>query len=161
MHSISTNGRPWWSVKTAVILLSLLGNSHVQGQSADSLKLLVSNDWRTVQGWFGDDKVVLTPLPQPDITGLSAIEKAEVLERNNWGEKISFSSDGQLIYTYHLSCPVGEMLRELKTFRYKNGLIVTEYQLNVWNGDVHAEGKTNYQIKQWTKEAIVLQKLPE
>jgi hypothetical protein len=133
-------------------------------QPIDSIEVLKKSDWKTGKSWFGDKVVSLTPIEKLihiDTPELSKKEKAEQLlqsyqKLSNQGERIHFNTLGQLDYSYSLSCPVGELIYDIKAFKIIGNKIFVEYRKYLWDSKNSEYQKANYLIDKWTSNEIII-----
>ncbi|MBI1286099.1 MAG: hypothetical protein GC178_00810 [Flavobacteriales bacterium] len=153
---------------TPLWVVLLLGITQVGLAQPTIYDLLDTNDLRTTGLWFGASEVVLgikERLPdRPDTTGLSReqleaayIKYAEEMHKK-WGEFIHLNPEGKIIYKYLISCPVGELLYDVKTFNVNGDQLYVEYSKYPWNETPVYEGAT-YAIVYIGSYAVYLKKI--
>lgn len=144
------------------LIYSLTLNSQV----IDSLQIQISTDWRTEGEWFGSEYIILKPIRKFDLARLDSLSKYEQAiklakfqsQTMGEGERISFYKNQKMKYSYSLRCSVGELIRKLKEFRLKNGIVYTKYEVVTWESNPFSKGVTNYEVLNWTKDSITLKK---
>ena len=119
-------------MKKAILILFFIP-LFCQAQSIDSLNILKKTDWHTLQ-WFDKDTVYL--LPREKIKELytkrDTLQFIRQKKRELFGERISFNENGELKYTNHMSCPVGESLKKVYTIELVNNMLIVDFESTKW-----------------------------
>ena len=160
---------------TKLIIIICLNIAHFVCQaqtngSVDYMTTFKKADWKTNKGWFGDSIVALTPidkLPNVDTTGhtkheIDSLIVVYVMARHDtWGERIHFDVNGKLEYTYSISCPVGEILYDLRAYNISGDTVTVEYSVYKWNEKNIEYKKAYYLINKCTLDEIILKRTIE
>ena len=143
-------------MKTLLLLTFFVFTSSISAQEMDSLQILKSRDWYTLQ-WLEKDTVILLPRAKKDTIykGLTSKQELRKKYRNKIGERISFES-GKLKYSDHAICKVGEQLHRINSFVFEKNKVVIEFQSVPWNRKEWIYKKREFEILKWSQDGIVL-----
>lgn len=142
----------------SLLILLFIGFS-IYSQKIDSLQVLQANDWQTLQ-WFDKDTVYLQPRKKLDPAILALDEEAAYKKWNHemYGERISVKENGTVLFTNHMSCPVGEPLKKVYSMVLKADKLIVDYETNPWPWEDNKakRSKREFTIIRWSPEGIVL-----
>lgn len=136
--------------------------ANVSVAQTDTLNLLLGSDWQVEGDWFGSEKVILKPIDKlPDIKSKSISNQEKEKRIEIWrekmdGERLSFYDQGNLYYTYNIYCPVGETLKDVRSFTFRKGLVFVEFKKWRWNEKVENYQSLFYEVNKWAKDEIIL-----
>ncbi len=142
-----------------IVSLFLFMSLACQSQKIDSLKVLTKNDWRTLY-WFERDTVHLYKREKTK-TNFVGLNERQILKRKKkdlYGERISFKENGDIIYTNHLFCPVGESLKKIYRIDFKKGKLIVDFETKKWpwKENKAKREKKEFIILEWDIKRIVL-----
>ncbi|WP_106790835.1 hypothetical protein [Aquimarina sp. Aq78] len=143
--------------KTAFVLLLI--SLFCQAQETDSLNILKKNDWHALR-WFDKDTVVLLPRDKikNDYADLDTLQIIRQKKQKFYGERISFSENGELKYSNNMSCPVGESIKKIYAMELKKNKLIVDFEFTKWPWEKNEaiRQKREFEIIKWGSERIIL-----
>jgi len=139
----------------------------------DTLKILHKNIWTPKKliytNWLERDTINLKSLKYYQKIKDSLFKKEDLSNEDISAlvefvrfedEKIQFDSINNLRHTLYITCPVGATMYNLKSLKYKNGLVDLNYSVRNWGKNEKTKHFSfNYKIIIWNDDEILLCKI--